>query len=474
MTVTASSDKSVLARLTQPERAFVLIAFVFGQALVVLIPPFQSADEPYHFYRAFQITEGTFISRQMDVRGFAGGYLPISLYQVWLPFSHMGFHLSEKAPVGELRSAFRIPLNPDQRVFITLPSTAHYSPACYLPQCVGIIAGRIFGAGPLAMLYLARECNLVARVFLGFLAIKWAPGIARPLMLVLLLPMYMYVGSSASADVPTDAFAIAFSAMVLRFCSKEGDAMGVGRFAILWLLSLAVCMCKFAYAPLLGLLLLIPVGRFGGGKQYWFKLAPLVIADIAIMYWWTKQSAGLDVRIRMEGDVSGVRQWQYLLDHPFQFAAILMQTFRTRTWMLFQTYVGVIGWYDLFLPTAFVIGYLVLLLTSCAIPNERAALPSLMRAAPIVLPIVIVSISIIALLSYLYWTPVGATYIDGLHGRYLIPLTPAVLILVCTAFRKLPGVQIIWRPETIDGLIAAASICASAYFLLVVWNRYYG
>src|SRR5580704_14704365 len=124
------AENSVWIRWTRPERAFLVIAIVFGQALVVLIPPFQSADEPYHFFRAYQITEGNFVARQMDVRGFSGAYLPISLYDVWLPFSKMGFHLAEKAPVSELRPAFRIPLNPDKRIFITLPSTAHYSPAC--------------------------------------------------------------------------------------------------------------------------------------------------------------------------------------------------------------------------------------------------------------------------------------------------------------------------------------------------------
>jgi uncharacterized membrane protein len=466
----AITKPSLLRRFSRPHNAFVIIAFVFGQALVLLIPPFQSADEPYHFFRAYQITEGTLVSRQVDVRGLGGGYLPVSLYNVWLPFSHMGFHLENKAPVDQIGPTLRIPLEPQKRIFITLPSTAHYSPTCYLPQCLGILIGRIVGVGPLPMLYLSRECNLLARIWLGFLALRWAPAISRPLMLVLLMPMSLYVGSSASADVPTGAFAIAFSSLVLRYCGVEGSAIDSGRLVAMWLLSLAVCLCKFVYAPLLGLLLLIPATRFGGRERYWINVLLMVLIDLSVTYLWTSQSSGLDVRIRITGDVSGTRQLQYLRDHPGQIVHILAQTSANRTWGLFQSYVGVIGWLDRFLPTGFVLAYLIFLLLACMAAEGRPALPPVWKSMLIVVPIVTVSFLMIALLTYMYWTPVGAAEIDGIHGRYLIPLTPAALILLCSLLPRLR----VARSEWIDGVVAAASICASIYFLAMVWNRYYG
>jgi uncharacterized membrane protein len=85
-----------------------------------------------------------------------------------------------------------------------------------------------------------------------------------------------------------------------------------------------------------------------------------------------------------------------------------------------------------------------------------------------------VSFVMITLLEYMYWTSVRAPYIDGLHGRFLIPLTPAVLILLCSLMRKWMGQIATRKPKLIYGLFAALSVCASAYFLAVVWNRYYG
>jgi hypothetical protein len=169
----------------RPERVFAVIALVFGTALVLTIPPFQSADEPLHFFRAYEITEGVLIHRQVDARGIAAGYLPASLYKIWLPFSHLGFHPERRASVRDIRDVMRVPLNPRERIFITFPGTAHFSPMCYLPQCLGIILGRVVGAPPLAMLYLGREFNLMFWTLLGYWAVRSAPVIARPLLLVL-------------------------------------------------------------------------------------------------------------------------------------------------------------------------------------------------------------------------------------------------------------------------------------------------
>jgi len=234
----AATSASLLARWIAPDRAFAVIALVFGNALVLIIPPFQVADDSFHFLRAYQITDGVLVPRQPDARGVAMGEFPVSLYQVWLPFSHMGFNPSTKASLQDIRDALRIPLNPSRRMQIALPSTAYYSPACYLPQCLGIIVGRALGMGPLAMMYLGREANLLAWTLLGYLSLRSAPGIARPLFLLLLMPMSMYLAATVSADVSTNAFAVLFTATVLKYSVlPEPDSIGPGRFLTLLILS---------------------------------------------------------------------------------------------------------------------------------------------------------------------------------------------------------------------------------------------
>ena len=114
-----------------------------------------------------------------------------------------------------------MPLNPGERILITFPNTAHYFPVCYLPQCSGIILGRVLRVTPLAMIYLGREFNLLFWILLGYWAMRSAPLIARPLVLILLMPMSLCVASTLSADAPTNAFAAAYTAMICNVSSRK-------------------------------------------------------------------------------------------------------------------------------------------------------------------------------------------------------------------------------------------------------------
>jgi uncharacterized membrane protein len=457
----------------RPERVFAVIALVFGTALVLTIPPFQSADEPLHFFRAYEITEGVLIHRQVDARGIAAGYLPASLYKIWLPFSHLGFHPERRASVRDIRDVMRVPLNPRERIFITFPGTAHFSPMCYLPQCLGIILGRVVGAPPLAMLYLGREFNLMFWTLLGYWAVRSAPVIARPLLLVLLMPMSLYVASTLSADASTNVFVAAFTAIICNLVSRTDKTADLPSYLILMVLSLTVCLCKSAYSPLLGLLLIIPAGRFGGPLRYAVRIGVLAGVCVAVAFTWESNSSSLDTRINMSNNVSARAQLQLLEHNPLRFVSVLLETFRQRGWSYLQSYVGLIGWLDKYLPAAFVAGYLVILLLACVPSDDSPLIPPAGRVAAAVVPSVTVSFLMIALLSYLYWTPVGSSFIDGIHGRYLIPLSPAIALLLISVARRL-SVGFHAKPQFLNLITAIISLISCGYFWALVWGRYYG
>jgi uncharacterized membrane protein len=464
-----------LAAWTRPHRAFLCIALVFGTTLVLLIPPFQSADEPDHFLRAYQIAEGGFVSRQKDIRGFAGGYLPISLYNLWLPFSKIGFHPEVKVSLGQIEDAMRIPLRPSDRIFITFPNTAHYCPTCYVPQSLGIILGRALHLPPLAMLYLGREGNLLFWILLGFFALRTAPAIARPLFLLLLMPMSLYVASTLSADPSTTAIAILFTALICKYFSQGPGSIDRKAFLLLLALSIPLSISKLVYVPLLALLLLIPAVNFGGTGKFMMKLAAITAICATFFVLWVQASSNLDTRNAMSNNVSARAQLQLLEQHPTQFAPLLLETLRLRGWSFLQSYVCVIGWLDMYLPAAFVVGYILLLLIACWSCEDQPSLPSPLRCIIIIVPAVMISVLAIAILDYLYWSPVGLSYIDGIHGRYLIPLTPVVFMLACSAARQLPRRWRIHASQNALNLVTAMiSLGVCVYFLAVVWNRYYG
>jgi uncharacterized membrane protein len=470
----AKNMPTFLAAWTQPHRAFLIIAFVFGTALVFLLPPFQSADEPYHLLRAYQITEGNFVARQKDIRGIPGGFLPASLYNLWLPFSKIGFHPEVKASLRQIEDAMHIPLRPADRIFITFPNTAHYCPTCYLPQCLGIGLGRLLNLPPLAMLYLGREANLLVWTLLGFFALRSAPAIARPLFLLLLMPMSLFVASTLSADPSTNAVAALFTALICKYFVQGPDSIDRKAMLILLVLAIPLCVSKLAYVPLLALLLLIPRANYGGPRKYVMKLAILIAICLGCFVLWVHISSSVDTQISMSNNVSAHQQLQLLQRHPLHFATLLLETFYRQGWSFLQSYVCLLGWSDMYLPTAVVVSYLLIMFLACWSSEDSPRLPSPLSCAIVILPAVTISFLAIAILSYLYWSPVALSYIYGISGRYLIPLSPAVIVLLCSLVRRLPPqLRCQLRQSTLNLVAVLVAFGVCIYFLAVVWRRYY-
>lgn len=61
----------------KPQHIFLLLASIFGLLWVLLVPPFQSADEFAHFYRAYEISERNLVTENID--GQIGNYLPSAI-----------------------------------------------------------------------------------------------------------------------------------------------------------------------------------------------------------------------------------------------------------------------------------------------------------------------------------------------------------------------------------------------------------
>ncbi len=253
----------------EPSRVFSILAPILGLLFLALTPPFQVPDEPEHFYRAYQLSEGGIRGRAERDGGMprAGGVLPKSLKSV--AESAMGdiaHNESVKANLAEIRRALAMPLAPHDRSFLDFPTTVLYSPVPYLPQAAAAAAGRLVKAHPLALLYLMRLANLLAWLLLAGAAIKTTPVFQWVFMLLALAPMSLAQAASASADAVTNGAAFLFIALVLR--AALGGAPAANRRARLSIVALAVSisLCKPVYAILPLFVFIIPAARLGGPK----------------------------------------------------------------------------------------------------------------------------------------------------------------------------------------------------------------
>lgn len=453
----------------RPGRFFPAAGLLVGFALLVATPPFQVPDEPAHFYRACAVSEGQLWAvRGEDEQGQAGlgAMLPASLQELGIGLKgDLPFHPERKIRPETIRRAFRVPLDEERRVFVDYRTSAQYTPVPYLPQAVGIAIARGLGASPLGFLYAARIANLLVATALIFLGLRGLPSYSWLMTMLALTPMALFLRPSASADALSTAVAFLLVGIVARLAWGEEERGRWKDIAILTACSVALCLSKPVYVPLAFLALLIPATRFPGGRRGPALL--LLGVMTAASFGLAMQTAGaIDLPLRPDAPVDRDRQVRDALADPLRVAGIVTEDYLLRGDRYVAQIVGQLGWLDANLPKPLLWGYAALLGLLALLDTRRAVAVAAWQRALMVL----VALAILGLVSasqYATWTPYGADYVEGIQGRYFLPLAPAAAWIVHS--RRF-GVD----PARLDKVLPWLSLLSLAVAFWTVLERYYG
>jgi len=441
-----------------PERTVLLVGLLGGLLFVALTPPFQAPDENRHFCRAYHLSEGVLFPKA----GRAD--LPESVVRVSESFQSLAGHPERKADLAAWRQALAVPLAPERHAESGIGGAALSTPAPYLPQALAALAGRLLGLPPLVLLYLCRLANLAAALAVAWLAVRIAPFYRWLFAFLALDPMALFLRSSASADALTDAAALLLVAVVLALA--VGHA---GRYRIALLLgsvALVVLAKGASYLLLPALVLLIPAERFGGRRRQAATLAAvlvLALAGVALSSWAARRAY---TPPRVEVTLDPGAQIARIARRPFHFVAIALADAVRRAPVYAIQFVGNLGWLDTPLQAPVLLGYALLLLALALIDGSPVfSLGSGRRL--LVAAITAGTLLAIYVSQYMLWTAVGADAVEGVQGRYLLPLAPAAALLL--ANRK-------WARDLAPAApwLAAAAALATAAALVRVGLRYYG
>jgi uncharacterized membrane protein len=451
---------------------FALAALGFGLPLVFLMPPFQAPDEPAHFYRAYQVSEGVFVAPSPG--GQCGGDLPKSLPRIVEPFRHLNFRPKEKTSRNAILDELDLPLNAGDRQWIEFANVI-YPPVVYMPQATAILLGRHAGLTPLRLMYAGRIANLLAFAILGFTSLCILPAFHRPIMMILLMPMMLYLAASLSGDVMTDALAILFSALVIRQSARNrSEPVSNAAIAAMAIVGLALTLTKIAYFPVVGLVLLIPRIRFGDQLRYACAVGLILGLSIAAEAYWATQTVGMNAQIHEQANAH--QQLSLVLHDPARIPSVVWHTFERDAWGMIRTFVGArLGWMDTAIQQPFVPVYLILLIWSCWPAVDDAPGPGIARVILVTTASAASAMAIVAGLNYLFWDRVGDPWVDGLQGRYFIPVSPAIVLLISWGLlQMLPKRNWIHWPANQKNAIAISAVLASGVVTwLTVYFRYY-
>lgn len=422
-------EKSKSTRWSQAFWPGVVISLALVFAFVT--GPFRAPDEPHHFFRAFEISEGRLIAASPG-SGFVGDWLPHSLDRV---AQIVGGH-PNVPPVRvdrtALAKAWKIKFK-SERTFMPFPGAALHSPVVYFPAALGISLGKIFHARPLLLLYLARCANAIIAGGLIGLALGRIWRRTPYLMTIALFPMCMFQVGALTSDALTFALSFLWLSEVLRTRSEGFPNPPRWRWI---LIALALSQLRFPY-PLLGLLVFgIPMTTLGEtpaarGRFFAIFFAALILPCLL----WISVVQGLRVPLRPAVEVDPARQLLFVVSHPFHFLQLVGTTLRESGAEFWRQMIGVFGWLNLPLPSWILVGVTLSLgVTICSSETRSLQLTRPLRSA--FFGLATAGLLLTALVVYLAWNSVGAPKIEGWQGRYAIPLLPLLATALANSWLR--------------------------------------
>ena len=444
----------MLERFHQAVPAFYLAcALPFVLILAWLSPPWSNPDEPAHMRRAVEIAHGELLGFRRGLHD-AGGLSDPAITDANTPVDDLKFHPERKVTLPMLSASEQARWSPVLSAQ-SFPNTAQYPPTLYIPAALAVGIGQFTRLSVDRTLYLARAIGAVIAVLLSFIGIVLSRRTRYVLATLAILPMTCTLDASVSQDGLMIALTILAVGWIDRIIERGFSAGGWEFLG----LAVAIGCVAMARPPYLPLVLLLPLASF---RLRW----PVILSVLAVIAATGAWSALVADKIMITFPrADPTEQLKFLWAHPAHFGILVLHNLQDLGGAYAIQFIGRLGWLDTALPFWYILfGCAVLacgFLAAMSGASHRAWLAFLAVAA---------AAFIVFAIQYVTWTPAEADHIDGIQGRYFIPLAAAFALAI-------PGIRplgSIFRPLAIAGLCVFGAITPFVTVQALVVRYYLG
>jgi uncharacterized membrane protein len=395
---------------------FLWIVILLG-IFTFLIPPFQKPDEITHFYRATAFVKGELFCNSNNIDN---GYFVIPRNFFELPNDMLAnsikYHYENKFPRGVLTGKQNTD-NTDTKIsgLCILPFTG------YLANAIGIEIGLLFN-NPLLALYLGRLSAGILFLICFFIAIKNIPKQYKPILyLFAIIPMVLHQVTAVSYDAIQLSLIVLIFSYLLKYLSvNEINKKQLILFtALLTLLTLV----KTGYYPVLLLYFLIPYKKITGKFiNYLAVTCAILLPSVLINFIFAKLVVASFVTFNL---VNQQLQIKFMLANPSLFFSAFFNSIAAFGEFYYKSFIGIFGWLDYSMSFLIYIIYAGLLLFIIESLINKIDKPILSKKQLFFLVFILIIVSsLIFMAQYIGWTPVAASLIQGVQGRYFLVLFP--------------------------------------------------
>lgn len=434
------------------ENMFLNFAIPIGISFIVFMLPTYTPDASSHLWRAYEISGGTLITK-IDENGDAKTTVPeimsINREKVLIKYNKLNDLLNSE----EARDY-------NKTTQVDSPSKG-YAFVFFLGYAIGLAIARMLSLNIFVGLLLARLINYIIVLILGYYAIKKIPFGKILLTTYLMIPMMMQQATAFSADSIMNATIILFISYTLYLSFKKEEILKSEKIIFL-ILSVFVGLSKITYIPLIGIALIIAKRKKEMPKKevISFAIVTLVICcgSMITLNIFTRGYTNESASGYLENaGVNSEEQLLGIISNPLHFVKVLWNDFKVNGEFYTFNFIGqYLGWLSITVPISYIILYIIILLASIFVEDNKKVLDWKERLWLIILALGMNILVITGM--YLEWTGVGSMTVAGVQGRYFLPTTIILLLSIC---QKENYVKIKYP----NVFIPAVSLCINMLFI---------
>lgn len=424
--------KKMLSKKVKLEYIYLVFALIIGSLFITFLPATQNPDSSADYLRSLEISEFHLTTPKnkngITVRN-TGRKFSSNISKLYVTENAEGYKYSDFFKLAKLKFN-------DEIVQYTYPTKALYAFVCYIPQAIGVGIGRLLNLTIYMQTIFGKICNYLFFVALIFLSIKFIPVKKELVLFISLIPMVIQEAASLSPDSMTIATSICFVSFITYF--RHGNTEFSNKYkTMLFIISILLSMCKIVYLPICFLIFLIPTSKYKSKKEKYIYCILLSLIVIVCNLSWLKFSSDYLVAFAHRSDSS--LQLKNILHNPIKYCFVILNTIDHYSIDWFVQLFGLnLGRYRVRTFSLFVMISLVITIRY-VIKNDfknvkKYIFNNLEKAF-----IGLITLGVIGLIFtslYMQWTAPYNTVVEGIQGRYFIPLILLISMLFMTEERE--------------------------------------
>ena len=455
-------------------KIYPVVMLIFGLGYMYVFPAMSAPDEIAHFISAYKISN-KMLGKQATVKD---GHVIIRAQDLWIEdvdgeytfdkskseeekvlIPEEGSHgkiISSKLEEtsykvfyaeGNIRGADNYISfgGKDYEKAQSLHAPVNTIPSVYFLPATGITVARIMGLNSIYLVLFGRMANLILFILFGTLGIYFLPKFKEFIFLVSLLPTTIELAASYSYDAVMISSMIFFVSYVV-FLAHEKKEFDIKDLVIVSLIAGLVLPCKMVYFPMLLMLFSIPLYKFKfrgkvDGKIKKENIAFFLASAVVVLLSWVfamylvnrSTVVGYSTSNTSSLEWAGEESYTigYLLHNKLKAVKLFYNTLLLQLEYYHKTMFGAyLGHADDVVGIPY-IGFLVLNIGIIFSVFGETKEKQLLVKERVLTGISIFFVIFLVLLSMLIaWTPISSEFIEGVSGRYFIPvLLP--LLMIC-------------------------------------------